>query len=327
MIPAPSPRRASVVTHFWWSTLVILGMTGSFPANVRGAEPEQRAIAFLAREVPAWSAEHRCFSCHNNGDGARALFDARLRGWKVADGALTATSAWLANPAGWRENGGDGPFSDRRLARLQFSLALAASVASGNSQSRPALIVAAKELAADQLEDGRWTIDGPEALGSPATYGTPLATWFAMDVLRQADETHFRTTIEKARSWLARLKPVTLLDGAAILFAGVGDRDAALSLIQTGQSDDGGWGPYSNSPPEPFDTAVVLISLTRIHGPTPEIASRLRRGRAYLVATQGEDGAWTETTRPAGGESYAQRLSTTGWATLALLATSPKPPR
>ena len=30
-------------------------------------------------------------------------------------------------------------------------------------------------------------------------------------------------------------------------------------------------------------------------------------------------GRWTETTRPAGAESYAQRLSTAGWATLALL--------
>ena len=44
-------------------------------------------------------------------------------------------------------------------------------------------------------------------------------------------------------------------------------------------------------------------------------------GRAYLLATQQEDGSWTETTRPAGATSYAQRISTTGWATLALLAT------
>jgi hypothetical protein len=45
------------------------------------------------------------------------------------------------------------------------------------------------------------------------------------------------------------------------------------------------------------------------------------KGRAYLVATQQDDGSWTETTRPSGNESYAQRLSTTGWATLALLMT------
>ena len=49
----------------------------------------------------------------------------------------------------------------------------------------------------------------------------------------------------------------------------------------------------------------------------------LRRGRAYLLAAQQEDGSWKETTRPAGGDSYAQRVSTTGWALQALLTTRP----
>ena len=52
-----------------------------------------------------------------------------------------------------------------------------------------------------------------------------------------------------------------------------------------------------------------------------EVAAMLKRGRAYLLAVQEEDGSWPETTRPAGSVSYAQRISTSGWATLALLAT------
>ena len=48
----------------------------------------------------------------------------------------------------------------------------------------------------------------------------------------------------------------------------------------------------------------------------------IARGRGFLIAGQQEDGSWPETTRPAGGSSYAQRISTAGWATLALLATS-----
>jgi hypothetical protein len=32
--------------------------------------PERRAVAFLTREVPRWSVENRCFSCHNNGDAS-----------------------------------------------------------------------------------------------------------------------------------------------------------------------------------------------------------------------------------------------------------------
>jgi hypothetical protein len=48
----------------------------------------------------------------------------------------------------------------------------------------------------------------------------------------------------------------------------------------------------------------------------------IQRGRRYLLKMQDDDGLWTETTRPSGAESYAQRLSTSGWATLALLLTS-----
>jgi len=42
------------------------------------------------------------------------------------------------------------------------------------------------------------------------------------------------------------------------------------------------------------------------------------KGVNYLLATQNPDGSWAATTRPPGGNSYAQRVSTTGWATLAL---------
>jgi hypothetical protein len=43
------------------------------------------------------------------------------------------------------------------------------------------------------------------------------------------------------------------------------------------------------------------------------------QGRSFLIAQQREDGSWTETTRPAGDVSYAQRIATSGWALLALL--------
>ena len=91
-------------------------------------------------------------------------------------------------------------------------------------------------------------------------------------------------------------------------------------MIRKGQTREGGWGPYVTSAPEPFDTAVVLLGLAS-DADLPEIRKMIRRGRAYLVSTQLKDGSWIETTRPPGVESYAHRISTTGWATLALLET------
>ena len=51
---------------------------------------------------------------------------------------------------------------------------------------------------------------------------------------------------------------------------------------------------------------------------TDALADAIAQGRRYLLAAQLEDGSWQETTRPAGQASYAQRISTTGWALLAL---------
>src|SRR5437588_8866721 len=86
--------------------------------------PEKRALAYLAREVPRWSTENKCFSCHNNGDAARALYTAVRLGYDVPKKALEDTSRWLQRPAQWDHNGGETGISDKGLARIQFASAL-----------------------------------------------------------------------------------------------------------------------------------------------------------------------------------------------------------
>jgi hypothetical protein len=300
-------------------------------------------LGFLAREVPRWSRENHCFSCHNNGDAARALYAAIRAGEAVPAEALADTTSWLADPGRWDKNGGDGPFSDKRLARLEFAAALASALAAGRVDDRRVLVAAAGRLVADQAADGSFLLEGGEALGAPATYGRPLATLALRDTLRAADPSTFRDAIGRAERWLVAARVESLLDAAAILpivadpqVSALPGADAqrrrGLDLVRRGQSDDGGWGPYPSSPPEPFDTAVVLLALVRLleaenarGGPAPGLRDAIRRGRAFLLARQNPDGSWPETTRPAGDDSYAQRLSTAGWATLALLATRPIP--
>src|SRR5262245_26174422 len=101
------------------------------PARGALPGPERRAVAFLARAVPAWPARNHCFSCHNNGDAARALYEAGRVAGAVPAGALEATTRWLGRPDGWRHNGGEGPSSDPVLARVQFAAALAAAADAG----------------------------------------------------------------------------------------------------------------------------------------------------------------------------------------------------
>jgi len=295
--------------------------------------PEVRAARFLDREVARWSRENKCFSCHHNGDAATALLRAEKLGILPANGTLDSTINWLVRPAGWDHNGGDGPFNDKVLARIVFGSTLKDTIDTRRGVNRSALVAAAQGIVADQDKDGSWKLQGEDGLGSPASHGRALATMTARDTLRAADLERFRPAIAKADAWLMAREPKGVFDSAVTLWASVDSladaeqvarvRLRALDLIRRGRSDDGGWGPYVTSPPEIFDTAIVLLAIQALKPPGDEIESMIRKGRAYLIANQSVDGSWVETTRPSGSESEAQHLSTTAWALLALLETRP----
>jgi hypothetical protein len=313
------------------SVFVLTALLPLLPGEPAKAGPEARALAYLVREVPRWAAENRCYSCHNNGDAARALYLARHLGRAVPEQALADTTRWLQKPAGWDHNGGEGPQSDKKLARLQFAATLPAARAAGLARDRDALAQAAEMVAALQDRDGSWVIEPEGTLGSPATHGTTLATTLARRTLVQIDSRKYEAPIARADGWLRKKKVVTVLDAAAVLLglrraddeAARRQRAACLEVIRKGECKEGGWGPYVRSAAEPFDTAVVLLAL-QSQPETEEIKALLGRGRAHLLKTQEEDGSWRETTRPPDAVSYAQRVATTGWALQALLLTSPQ---
>jgi Squalene-hopene cyclase C-terminal domain len=303
-------------------------MLGSTDGVLQPSSAEAKAVAFLGAEVRRWSRDNHCFSCHNNGDAARALYRASTAGIGVPPAALAETTRWLIRPADWEHNGGDGPFSDKRLARVVFTTTLETAVATRWVKDRSVFLHAAQQLALDQADDGSWPLEGDDGTGSPATYGRPLATLLARQALFSARSGQFRTAIDRAEGWLSSREILTITD-ASVCLLGRPDLPLpangirykrSLELLHRGQSADGGWGPRASSPPEPFDTALALLALTKCDE-SPDIRGMIARGQGFLIAQQQDDGSWIETTRPPGNVSYAQRISTTGWATLALLAT------
>jgi len=125
--------------RYWKPRCAILFAIGVADFAVRAqqgdaaAAAEKKAVEFLQREVPAWSRENGCFSCHNNGDAARALYAAQARGRRLPSKVLADTTAWISKPARWEHNKGDPAFNDSRLANLQFAAALAAAFQAGDS--------------------------------------------------------------------------------------------------------------------------------------------------------------------------------------------------
>ena len=291
--------------------------------------PEARAVAFLSKEVPRWSKENGCYSCHNNGDGARALYVAKRLSHPVTREALADTTAWLLRPNEWDNNKGNPGFSDKKLARIQFAASLLEALDAGEIRDAKLLVEAANALEKEQERDGSWRVDVESAIGSPATYGTYLATYMARRTLEKADAVRFAVQIARADSFLTEAKVETMLAAAAVAL-GLHDRldpraknsaFEAVILILRSQASDGGWGPYLNAPSEAFDTAIVLLALLE-YGDQPGVRARIALGRNYLIQTQLPSGGWPETTRPPGAQSYAEHISTSGWAALALVKTS-----
>ena len=293
-----------------------LGMLVAAQALGEPLTPEQLAVNYLSKEVPSWSSENGCHSCHNDGDGARALFFAASHGMDVPTSALAPSTKWLRAPEGWSAKQHSSEGGDKHLARIQFAAALNASPEVDES----ILLAAADLLAADQRADGSWAVANETPAGSPATYGGPMATALSLAVLERANGRDFSERIEKARAWLAAQDSAALALQAAVAFShdpGGQRFTTAVGKIVASQNSDGGWGPYPGSPSECFDTALAVLAMSR----GTNAASARDRGRRYLIDQQLDPGGWPETTRPSGGDSYAQHISTTAWATMALIAT------
>jgi len=317
-----------MASHRSVALLLLAPLAAFVPDASPAAEPLDAALHFLTRETQAWRSQNGCFSCHNNGDAARVVSIARSAGRPVDRAALKETMDWLAQPNRWAAELADTEFKDAELAELQFAAALAEASAAELVSRREALAEAAELLAKRQRTDGRWSVDRSGLGGGPVTYGDALATATARKVLAAADANKHSESLARADRWLRAARPRSPADQAAIVLGLVDakDEEAAaqrkrfLAAAREAQSSSGGWGPFAGRPTEPFDTALVLMGLAKLGG-EPGVTELIARGRAALVAMQEPAGNWPETTRPAGGESYAHRVSTTAWATQALLAT------
>lgn len=274
-----------------------------------------RGVGYLVKEAPK-----------GNGDATRALLVANSKGYDIGT-SLDATLAFLKQPSKWEQN------------KVPLANALAVAERFGKAASTD-LEAAAKLLVADQRADGSWQLDPSQSPDAPVTYGEILATWSARSTLIASGIQPDFFSVVQADRWIRGLAPENVLDAASTVLALELSSDVmaenlrrnCLSILRQGQSaDTGGWGPYVTAAPQAFDTAMAVLALSALDV-EPRLARSAYRpeqlkeaiasGKKYLVSQQKPDGSWPETTRPANQESYAQRISTTGWAMLALLAGS-----
>src|SRR5439155_1864137 len=102
---------------------------------------------------------------------------------------------------------------------------------------------------------------------------------------------------EKAAAWLASAPHGDSTQSAALrLYVSVRDdapkaqREAAIAALLARQNADGGWSQTRELASDGFATGQVLYFM-RLSGANAERAE-IKRGIAFLVAAQREDGSW-----------------------------------
>jgi ankyrin repeat protein len=148
--------------------------------------------------------------------------------------------------------------------------------------------------------------------------------------------------IGRARSWLARTRPVSTEDASFRLLglvwaeAAPANRDAAARDLEKMALPAGGWAELPGYPADAYSTGEALFAL---HEAGRQMGNAWRKGMQFLLTTQASDGSWRVRTRMLSPAQVSPDYFTTGfpyqkdeyisyagscWAVLALLEALPQ---
>jgi hypothetical protein len=184
-------------------------------------------------------------------------------------------------------------------------------------------------IAAQQHKDGSW---GRPGILRPPTMDSRFSTTAqAIRALRDysppAKKAEMDERIARAYKWLSKEEPSTTEDVVMQLLGAKWSGAGGTAINRVGQRllglqrEDGGWAqtPYLKS--DAYGTATALYALSE----SPEVTgvdAAYRKGTAYLLSTQAEDGSWfVESRAPKfqpyfdGGFPYGHNGWISQWAT------------
>ena len=313
-----------VMGSSWTLTAAALGAEEFDAGRVRAAA--ERALPPLQRGLVAFQVNYRvrsepptdvaipmefeaigCISCHHEGLGLTTLSSLRRGGFAVDEG-LARTEADLLRNA-YRELAPlyRRALDDAEAARVanffgdiavQMGYTLGGLLEAGHLPDEPTAD-AARILLEHQSGDGSWSYEHAREPMQSSDFATTamaarvLKAYAPADRAERADE-----AIRRARAWLLGNAPETTDDlafrllGLKWLGAGPGELHAATGPLRAIQRGDGGWAQLrSSAASDAYATGLALLAMSE-GGGIPTTDPAYRRGVAFLLETQGDDGTW-----------------------------------
>lgn len=337
--PGKSPAKQKIIPARTVPTDAVKLATMTQEAIARALPLLQRTSdGFLVSGVVR---QQQCVSCHQQTLPAVSFALARERGYTLDDVSLARQLQDQANY--WRKKDKVIKSYERIVPQPDFPTVVGYGMMGFAALNYPAddLTDAMAWFYLDaQLPDGTWeTMD----YRPPMEDGPIEAVAFGIRALQlyplRGREAECRERIERAQAWLAQAKPVTfgqqLFQLMGLGWAGEAPaalQPLALEILRQ-QRPDGGWAQLDGLDSDAWATGQALYALATT-GTLKVTDSAYRRGVAFLLRTQFDDGSWYVRSRawpfqpqfesgfPHGKDQWIS-AGGTAWAAMALLLTQP----
>lgn len=270
------------------------------PADLKMAVA--KAVDPLLKSGPVFFKTSGCFSCHNQTLPVQAATIARSRAVSVdreAERKQYKTILSFVVPA-------QEPLVEMTDAVPDVPVSGGYILDALASQAHPAdsmTAVVVHNIAGKQMSDGSWPTFGPRP---PMESGAIQATAFGIRSLQlygmPGRKAEFEKRIARARQWLLNAEPRTTEERIMKLYGLYWSKASGAHVAGAGkalaelQRPDGGWAQLPTLESDAYATGKAMVAL-RDTGRMEATDAAYRRGVAYLLGTQCEDGTWLVKTR------------------------------
>src|ERR1043166_1270924 len=301
----------------------------------------RRSVARLLEVAPKFREQTpgKCISCHHNAVPALAAASARRKGIEIDAAqarrnlddiftffAINASRMMLGDPA----VGGEA------LTAGYAQLALAAN---GHPLDRVTATMT-HWILARQMPTGRWLGHGLNR--PPSEYSsishTAIAAGGLVSYPLPGRQREIADSLRRAQQWLLAAETKSAEERAMRLMGLVWTKAArprvadAIKQVRDQQEQNGGWSQFGRTDPDAYATGLSLYAL-HVAGLPPTVAA-YRKGIAFLLRTQHQDGPWLVRTHSYPVQRYFESgfpfgrhqwisAAGTSWASLAVAETLP----
>jgi Squalene-hopene cyclase C-terminal domain len=327
-------------------TLMSLSQTGladeRLPTSELIDQSIRKSLPLLERGAKG-SLEQRkqCFNCHNQGLPVMALLTARSRGFPVDSEHLKAQLQFTAdflsrNKQRYREGEGQNGQVDTAGYALW-------TLDRGGWQPDDTTTAVAEYLLVREKDQDHWE---PDSNRPPSEQSLFTSTFLALRGLKvfgipeQIERIDNR--IERARQWLLKSIPqetedlVFRLRALRLIEMSEEHIRQATSDLEMRQRDDGGWAQTADMLSDPYATGTALVALYEA-GDLDTDDPVYRKGMAFLISAQLEDGSWHVVSRAKPFQTYFESgyphgkdqfisIAAASWSTTALALALPRSP-